>query len=330
VTGTAGGPRRNSFRLAGLAVKPPLLLAPMADLSNYAFRNTVRAYGGCGLCYSEMLNSRRLPLEPDSSPIFKGFGREERLALQVLGDDPDLLTRSVRRLEAFQPAAYDWNLGCTRAKITRWGWGAGLLNAPAKVATALAALRRATTRPLTVKIRIPENASDDGLRAFVTMLESEGADGVIVHARTTEKRFSRPAKWDYITRIKSWLRVPVIGNGDIRTAEDALAMFDQTGCDGIMIGRGAAARPYLFRDIAACLEGKLAPEPPAAEAVLEQIISNFEGDLDTPDRAREFKTFCQYFAEGLPVPHWFWGPLQSLDRGDRLVAKAREFFARRE
>lgn len=317
-----------SLRIGSLRTVP-LLLAPMADLSHFALRAAVRHYGGCGLYYSEMLNSRRAPLEPDTSPIFKGFGLEPDLVLQVLGDDPDLLRRSLERLERFQPAGFDWNLGCTRSKITRWGWGAKLLTKPDKAAKALAVLRRATRRPLTVKIRIPDEGGLTQLKAFAAMLESEGADGVIVHARTPEKRFSRPAKWEWIADVKARLNIPVIGNGDVRTVEDALRMFAHTGCDGVMIGRGAAAKPYLFRDIAARLAGKPVPSAPEPSEVLERVLEGFKGELEKPDRARELKTFCQYFAESLPVPHWFWGPLQSARSGPELAAKARAFFTKK-
>jgi tRNA-dihydrouridine synthase B len=321
VPAAAGG-----FRLGSLRVEPPLLLAPMADLSGHAFREAVRAYGGCGLFYSEMLNSRRVPTEPDESEIFLGFGQEDRLLLQVLGDDPQALARSVERLERFQPAGFDWNLGCTRSKITHWGWGASLLRDPRAAARALAALRRATARPLTVKLRIPDDPRPDALAEFARLLESEGADGITVHARTPEMRFARPARWERIAEVKARVRVPVIGNGDVFSVEDALAMFARTGCDGVMIGRGAAARPYLFRDVAAALAGQPLPEAPAPAEVLDRVLASFGEDLQSPKRAKEFKTFCQYFAESLPVPHWFWAPLQSLRTGPELARMAKKYF----
>jgi tRNA-dihydrouridine synthase B len=325
--GSRSSPVRPAFSLRGLEVRPPLLLAPMADLTGAAFRGVVRGYGGCGLFCSEMLNIRRVPTEPDRSPIFKGFGQEPDLVLQVLGDDPDLLGRAVARLERFAPAGYDWNLGCTRAKITRWGWGADLLNDPPRLARGLAALRRATQRPVTVKMRLPDAGEEAGVRALVAVLESEGADAITVHPRTSERRFRRPARWDVIAAVKSWVKVPVIGNGDVAGVEDALRMFAVTGCDGVMIGRAAAARPYLFRDIAARLRGEEPPPPPGPDEVLERLLAQFGAEVAEPKRARELRTFCQYFAEGLPVPHWFWGPLQALREGPALAAAARAFFS---
>lgn len=326
----AHGPSPRAFRVRGLEVRPPLLLAPMADLTGAAFRALVRGFGGCSLFCSEMLNIRRVPTEPDASPIFRGFGQETDLVLQLLGDDPDLLGRAVARLERFAPAGFDWNLGCTRGTITRWGWGADLLGDPPRLARGLAALRRATERPLTVKMRLPDTSGEEQVRGLVRVLESEGADAITVHPRTSERRFRHPARWDVIAAVKGWVKVPVIGNGDVGTPEDALRMFEVTGCDGVMIGRAAAARPYLFRDIAARMEGREPPGPPTPEEVLERLLQLFGEGIAGPKRARELRTFCQYFAEGLPVPHWFWGPLQSLREGPALAARAREFFRKQK
>ncbi len=328
-SGVPGSPVRG-VRMRTIEVRPPLFLAPMADLTGAAFRALVRGFGGCGSFCSEMLNVRRVPTEPDSSPIFKGFGQEPDLFLQLLGDDPDLLGRAVARLERFAPAGYDWNLGCTRGTITRWGWGADLLTDPPRLARGLAALRRATERPLTVKMRLPDAGGEEQVRDLVRLLEDGGADAITVHPRTTERRFRRPARWDVIADVKDRVKVPVIGNGDVATQEDALRMFGLTGCDGVMIGRAAAARPYLFRDIAARLEGREPPAPPGPEEVLEGLLERFGEGISEPKRARELRTFCRYFAEGLPVPHWFWGPLQSLRDGPALAAKAREYFRKRK
>ncbi len=328
---SAAGPAQAPvFRLRDREVAPPLLLAPMLDLAGRAFRGLVRGYGGCGLFYSEMLNARRAAREPDESPILAGFGNEPDLMLQLAGSEPEELSRAAIRLEAFQPAGFDWNLGCSRKKITQRGWGADLLKRPADAARALAALRRATARALTVKVRLPEQPEARSWSGFLRMLESEGADGVIVHPRTAERIFTRPARWEWIARAKACLQIPVVGNGDAGTAEEACALFRETGCDGVMIGRAAAARPWIFRETAARLAGQPVPAAPPAEEALEKLLALLGPELALPKRARELKTFCQYFALALPVPHWFWGPLQGLRRGPEIAAAAREFFQRRD
>lgn len=321
-------PNFSPLTLRNCSINPPLIMAPMMDITGFAFRSLVRAFGGCGLFYSEMLNSRRVPREADDSPIFAGFSQEEQVMLQLLGDDPALLRESVLRLEAFEPTGYDLNMGCTRAAITKHGWGAALLeNRPAATA-AIRAMRRSTEKCLTVKIRNGWSDARDGW-AFLKMLEAEGVDAVIVHPRSLEKRFSRPAKWGWIREVKEKLTVPVIGNGDIVSAEDAVRMIQETGCDAVMIGRAAVYRPTIFREAEGLLEGWQVEERPSALMVFKQFVDLLEDELKiVPKRFAELKKFCEYFAEGLPVPHWFWGPIQGSESGEEIVKKCVEFLER--
>ncbi|NTV51574.1 MAG: tRNA-dihydrouridine synthase family protein [Candidatus Firestonebacteria bacterium] len=304
---------------------PPLLMAPMLDITNRAFRTLVRGYGGCGLFYTEMLNARRLPTESAQSPFWQGLGVERDVMVQLLGDDPEALARSVERLLPLDPFGFDWNLGCARKKITHWGWGAALLENPQATARGLRALRQATDKPLTVKIRLPEHGHPDLFKSFIKLLENEGVDAITVHARTAADGFKRPARWDAIAQVKSWTKVPVIGNGDVQSAADAQAMFQKTGCDAVMIGRGAVGKPYLFKTIINQASGATEPAPEAAK-VLEAMLTCLDTALETPKGAREFKVFCRYFAQTLPVPHWFWAPLQSMTLGPELAKRARVFF----
>lgn len=313
--------------LRGLAVQPPLVLAPMMDLSGHAFRSLVRSYGGCGLYYSEMLNAGRVVHEPDTALIFKGFGREKPLILQLVGREPEVLASAVRRLEVFQPAGFDLNLGCSRALIMKRGWGAALLKDLPAAQRAIRAMRRAAARCVTVKLRNawprPEEA-----RAFFRMLEDEGVDAVCVHPRGLEKRFARPARWEWIAETKAWVAMPVIGNGDVRTATDAVDMLRRTGCDAVMIGRAAAARPTIFREADSLLTGRELPSAPPPQQVFEDLVACFGAEVSEPKRAGELKTFCEYFAGAFPVPHWFWGPLQSLRTSDEIIQAVRAYFAK--
>jgi len=309
------------------SVFPPLFMAPMLDVTTRAFRALVRSYGGCGLFYTEMLNARRLPSESPRSPFWQGLGVEHDVVVQLLGDDPDSLSRSVERLLPLDPFGFDWNLGCARKKITHWGWGSALLENPQATARGLRALRQATDKPLTVKIRVPEHGHPDAFKNFIKLLEDEGVDGIAVHARTAEDGFKRPARWEYIGLVKSWTKVPVVGNGDVENERDALAMFRQTQCDGVMIGRAAVGRPYLFKSILEHASGSPAKQPEPAE-VLEKMLVCLGDSLESPKGAREFKVFCRHFAQTLPVPHWFWAPLQSVVLGAELARRARAFFNR--
>jgi nifR3 family TIM-barrel protein len=312
--------------LRDLTIAPPFILAPMMNITGRAFRELVREYGGCGLYYSEMLNARRVRQETVSAPIFKGFAEEKDLMLQLVGDDPRILAEAVKRLEEFFPAGFDLNMGCTRTKIMKYGWGAALLTDPVRAARALAAMRQATDRPLTVKLR--QAWDEQATTSFLKMLENEGVDAVILHSRTLAKRFARQAQWEWIAFAKSTTRLPVIGNGDVGSAQDALKMLHQTGCDGVMIGRAAVAQPYIFRDAVALEANGPVPAAPGPEKIVEKLVLNFGDELGSKKRTLELKTFCQFFAESLPVPHWFWGPLQGLDRGPEIAAKALSYLNR--
>jgi tRNA-dihydrouridine synthase B len=309
------------------SIVPPLLLAPMMDITGYAFRTLIRKYGGCGLYYSEMLSSRRVPREKEESLIFKGFAEETHLMLQLLGDDPDCLSESIKRLEAFDPFGYDLNMGCSRAPITQRGWGAALLNDVKKATKAVAAMRKVTTKPLSVKLRMGWSEKQ-AANTFFSMLEQEGVDAIIVHPRTPEKIFTRPAKWEWITEVKAMLKIPVIGNGDVMTAQQGVDMFQQTQCDGIMLGRGAVARPTLFREIQALLENKPMPLAPSKLEMFNALVQEFGESIHDRKRSVELKTFCEHFAKGLPVPHWFWGPMQSIRDAKDIIEHARGFLDR--
>jgi tRNA-dihydrouridine synthase len=187
-----------NLRLGNQSITPPLMLAPMMDVTNQAFRALVRYYGGCGLFYTEMLNSRRIPGESLKSPLWKGLGIEQDVMVQLLGDDTDALVRSMEKLLPLNPFGFDWNLGCAKKKIMCWGWGAELLTHPARVAKVLQAMRKVTSRPLTVKIRIPNEFEAAAFIKFLEIFEDEGVDAVTVHARMPKDGFKRPARWDKI------------------------------------------------------------------------------------------------------------------------------------
>lgn len=299
---------------------PILMLAPMADLAGWAFREFIRRTGGCHVLYSEMLNTRRVPGENKHSPIFFGFDQEKDLMIQLLGNDANLVTSSIARLETlFDPMGYDLNMGCSRTAIMRHGWGAAMLQQLLPSSRVLAAMRKQTEKPLTVKIRFAWERWQDAA-VFVKMIEDQGMDAVIVHARTPEKIFTRPAKWEWIQQIKAVLKIPVIGNGDVVTPEDAHRMLAQTQCDGIMIGRGAVADPDIFNHIIGhefhC--GK-------KQEIFKRFIELLDRNRSDSKKKAELRKFCEYFSEGLPVPHWFWGKIQGIDDSERMIQVAQDY-----
>ncbi len=250
--------------IGSLRVDPPVVLAPMAGVTNAPFRTLCRRYGA-GLYVSEMIGARAL-LERDEKTLANArFAPEEDIrSIQLYGTEPNSVGAAARLLvEEFGVHHIDLNFGCPVPKVTRHGGGAAL---PWKIglfsAIVSAAVEGAGDVPVTVKFRM---GIDDEHLTYLDAgraAEEAGAAAVALHARTAEQRYSGSARWEAIAELKAHVRIPVLGNGDIWTAEDAVRMIETTGCDGIVVGRGCLGRPWLFAELAAALSGRPIPEPP--------------------------------------------------------------------
>lgn len=223
-----------------------LRLAPMAGVSNAPFRLVCRE-AGAGPLTSEEIDARALVMGNAKTETLARYLPEERpLALQLLGGDADVLAEAARRLEAAGADGIDLNMGCPVAKIVAKGQGAALMRDPLGAAMIFRTLRKAIAVPFTIKIR---GGWDDGAVNAVEiarLAEAEGVDGITVHPRTRSQQFTGRAPWDIIAAVVAAVRLPITGNGDVRSAEDARAMVAATGCAAVMIGRGALGRPWVF------------------------------------------------------------------------------------
>jgi nifR3 family TIM-barrel protein len=247
-----------------LVVSPPVVLAPMAGVTNYPFRAICRRFGA-GLYVSEMITARPLVEGNQKTLKLADFGEgEEPRSLQLYGVDPHYVGEAVKRLVGEGRVDHiDMNFGCPVRKVTSKGGGAAIPAKPRLLAGIVrAAVRAAGEVPVTIKFRI---GIDDRV---ITHLDAgrvgqeEGVVAVALHARTAAQLYDGQARWDAITELKSALKIPVLGNGDIWEAEDALRMLRQTGCDGVVVGRGCLGRPWLFRDLADVMSGREPPNPP--------------------------------------------------------------------
>ena len=264
--------------LGRMSVWPPVVLAPMAGVTNYPFRAVCREFGA-GLYVSEMINAR--PLVDGSGKTMKlaDFGPEESpRSLQLYGTDPYYVAEAVRRLVGEGRIDHlDMNFGCPVPKVTRRGGGAAIPLKPNLLRSIVrAAVTGAGTVPVTIKFRLGVN---EQLVTYLTagrVAEDEGCAAVGLHARTAAQLYHGHADWDAIARLKQTIRIPVLGNGDIWEAEDALRMMRQTGCDGVIVGRGCLGRPWLFRDLADVFEGRPAMNPPPFGEVLDIMFRHAE------------------------------------------------------
>ena len=255
--------------LGPLAIWPPVVLAPMAGVTNYPFRSLCRAFGA-GLYVSEMITARGFLEGNARTHLLASAGPDERpRSVQVYGSDPDAIGEMVRRLAAEAVDHIDINFGCPVPKVTRHGGGSAIPVKPRLMARLVgAAVRGAAGVPVTVKVR---KGIDDGLLTYLDagrVAEAEGAAAIGLHARTAAQLYAGEADWSAIAELKAAVRIPVLGNGDVWECWDALRMFRATGCDGVIVGRGCLRRPWLFAELAAVFDGR----EPASQPRLGEIV----------------------------------------------------------
>ncbi len=293
--------------LGPVTVDPPVVLAPMAGVTNVAFRRLCRTFGA-GLYVSEMVTARAL-LEGNARTLrMSSFGEDEPVrSLQLYGTDPVVVGRAVHRLvEEIGVDHVDLNFGCPAAKVTKKGGGGALpIHRVLFRDIVREAVRAAGAVPVTVKTRI---GVDDDHISFLDAgraAEDEGAAAIALHARTVEQLYSGEADWSRIGELKATVSsIPVLGNGDIWEAEDALRMMEETGCDGVVVGRGCLGRPWLFRDLADAFAGRPLQPPPALGEVIElmrrhaQLLAELFGE---DQGCRDFRKHVSWYLTGFPV-----------------------------
>jgi nifR3 family TIM-barrel protein len=303
---TTVAPAVPALRIGPLALATPVVLAPMAGVTTSGFRRLCAGFGG-GLFVSEMVTARALVEGNHRTLRMVSFGPEEPVhSVQLYGVDPAVVAAAVERLVDRGVHHIDLNFGCPAPKVTRKGGGAALPAHPRLLAAVIGgAVRAAGAVPVTVKMRI---GVSDGVRTSVAagrIAEAEGAAAVALHARTAEQLYSGRADWSAIAELKDAVRsVPVLGNGDIWEAGDAVAMLATTGCDGVVVGRGCLGRPWLFADLAAALEGRPAAPPPrlgTVAATLARHARLLAEDHGEALAARELRKHVGWYLTGYPV-----------------------------
>ena len=291
------------LKIGSVRVDPPLVLAPMAGVTDRDFRLIVRRIGGVGLVTMEFISSRGLVNGEKRIVDLMHFAEEERpISIQIYGSDADTMAEAAREVERRGPDVCDINMGCPANKILKGCAGAALMRDLKTAEEIIVAVRRAISIPLTVKFRL---GIDDCSRNYVELgriCEANGVDAVALHARTAKQKFSGEAEWRQIAELKRAISIPVIGNGDVNSPEDAERMLRQTGCDGVMVGRGATRNPWLFSQIAARLsDGEISL--PTWEQRRDLILDHFRTVIEREERKMAFyklKTFTGLYSKGLP------------------------------
>lgn len=309
--GTAAAPVPvKPFTIGKVTMDSPFVLAPLAGVSDSPFRRLAREQGASAV-YTEMVSSDGLVRGSQATMEYCAFDPSERpIGIQLFGSDPATMADAARVLSDLppeqRPDMIDINMGCPVRKVVNRCAGAALLQDVPRIAQIVEAMSAATSLPVTAKIRLGWDGNSRNVVEVCRVLEAAGAQAVAIHARTRAEKFEGHAHWDMIGEAKAAIRIPVIGNGDVRTPDDAVRMLRLTGCDGVMLGRAAFGDPWVFKRIRALLEHGTELPPPTAAERLEAGIRHLGMMVEAvgPDHAaREMRKHVAWYVKGLPNSH---------------------------
>ncbi|MCX8644552.1 tRNA dihydrouridine synthase DusB [Bifidobacterium sp. B4081] len=326
-------PKVASVQLGPITVPVPVMLSPMAGVTNWPFRLLCREYGPDGLYVGEMVTARALVARNPKAFRLCRFAPQEKVrSLQLYGVDPQIMEQATRMVvDAGWADHIDMNFGCPVPKVTRHGGGSALpwkTDLFAELVHRVVAVCSPAGIPVTAKIRVGIDHQHETFMEAAHIAQEEGCAAVTLHARTTAEYYGGHADWDRIAELAQAIDIPVFGNGDIWTAEDALDMFAQTGCAGVAIGRGCQGRPWLFADIAAALAGSPERQEPTLGQVgaivarhARLLVEFYDGNerMAVHDMRKHVAWYLKGFAVGGQVRRDFMA-CESLEDMDRCIA----------
>ncbi|WP_173195324.1 tRNA dihydrouridine synthase DusB [Geobacter sp. SVR] len=289
------------LEIGSLTLPHNVLLAPLAGITNLPFRVVCRRQGAA-LAFTEMVSVNGLVRDgANTLALLKSSPEDQPLGIQLFGDSPGDLAEAARRV-AGHGHLIDINMGCPVRKVVGTGAGSALLREPLKVAAIIRAVRKATDLPLTVKIRSGWHCGDDNFPEIAAIAQEEGCDAITLHPRSRSQMFAGQSDWNHLRELKSRLTIPVIGSGDLFTAEDCLRMLDETGCDGIMVARGSLGAPWIFRQILELVQGGCAVPVTNRERAetIRQHLALFIREQGESVAVREMKKHIGWYAKGFP------------------------------
>lgn len=288
-----------SLTIGSLALEHNVVLAPLAGITNLPFRQLCRR-SGAALAFTEMVSVNGLVREGVKTlALLKSAANDRPLGIQLFGDKPADLAEAARMVEGYGELL-DINMGCPVRKVVGTGAGSALLQDPQKIAAIVKAVRAATSLPLTIKIRSGWHCGDDVFLEVGRIAEAEGCNAVTLHPRSRSQMFSGHSDWSHLGRLKQALTIPVLGSGDLFTPDDCLRMLRETGCDGIMIARGALGAPWIFRQVQElAATGGYTPVSTAERAeAISRHLELFSAEVGENIAVREMKKHIGWYAKG--------------------------------
>lgn len=318
------------MKIGNVELQNKVFLSPMAGVTDLPFRLICKEHN-CGMLYTEMINAKALCYDDENTKkMLKIEDEEHPVAVQIFGSDPQYMGRAAEIMNQYPNEILDINMGCPAPKVVKNGDGSALMRNPKLTEEVLKAVVKNSTKPVTLKIR--KGWDDDSVNAveIAKIAEASGISALAIHGRTREQYYSGKADWDIIAKIKESINIPVIGNGDVFTVEDAKNMIDKTNCDAIMIGRGAQGNPWIFERINHYMQtGEVLPEPGCEEKISTAIkhLGLAVGEHGEYIAVREMRKHIAWYLKGLRNSARIRDEINKIESYEEVVAKLNNYKA---